>query len=202
LFVHRDLDRAFRDGGTSPNVLRVWITQREAAFVLAEIGLGRAQARQLLTCGLAGPGLRTSGAVLYEADRVRDLATRAFVDEGTLAGACPRGIYVARLARAASFDASLPWSVRAQMVACQPSMPPMTRALIAARVAAIGSIPWIVTICGFVALGADAVQVMRDHGGGTAFRLEEPGPWFDMVEGRCFPTGRGRHWVLWLPRPL
>jgi hypothetical protein len=62
----------------------VWITQREAALVLADIGLARAQARQLLTCGLAGAGVRTSAAVLYDADRVRELARRPFVDEEAL----------------------------------------------------------------------------------------------------------------------
>jgi hypothetical protein len=103
------------------------------------------------------------------------------VEESALARVCRSGLYVARPTRGAPYDAALPWSVRAQDLSAQPSMPPMTRALISARPASTGSIPWVATIAGLVAFGADA----------TAVHTDEAGPWF--------PTGRGRHWVLGVP---
>jgi hypothetical protein len=174
----------------------VWITQREAATVLAGIGLGRAQARHLLTSGLAGPVSRISGAMLYDAEQVRGLAAREFVDDEVLTRVCPRGLYIARLARGTTGDATHSWEARARSLASQPPMTPMTRALIGARITAGGSMPWVVTISGLVAFGAEATSLRRDGSGRSVFALDPPGPWFGALDGRWLPTGRGRPWVI------
>ncbi len=167
--------------------------------MLAELGLARAQARHLLTSGLAGPATRRSGVVLYESARVHELVTRTFVDDEVLARACPQGMYVARLARGTSDDVSLSWEVRARRLATQPAMAPIGRALLAARIAARGPLAWVATISGLVVFGAEATALSIDDAGRNAFALDAPGPWFDALEGRWLPTGRGRHWVIWEP---
>jgi hypothetical protein len=67
------------------------------------------------------------------------------------------------------------------------------------RIAAWGPLPWVATISGFVAFGAEAEAAFTDRDGRAVFTLREPGAWFDAVTGRCLPTGRGRPWVLRLP---
>jgi hypothetical protein len=94
--------------------------------VLAELGLGRAQARHLLTSGQAGRATRVSSALLYESARVHDLVTRPFVDDEVLALVCPR------------VSTSAGWR------AAQPAMAPIDRALLAARIAARGPLPWVI----------------------------------------------------------
>ena len=124
-----------------------------------------------------------------------------------IARACPSGLYVARLARGATDDASLPWAARAQLLATQPPMPPLTRALLAARIAARGPLPWVATVSSLIVFGAEATALGRDGAGRTRFALEEPGPWFAALDGAWLPTGRGRPWVICEPvrapaRPL
>jgi hypothetical protein len=166
------------------------------------IGLAPEQSRQLLIAGFAGTGQRAGRATMYDERQVRALASRPFVDLDRLAGVCPHGLYIARLSRSTGFDLAWPWRRQADVVASQPWMPPLTRATINVRIAAWGCLPWVATISGFVAFGADATGVQRATDGTTCFRFREPGGWFDFLTGTCFPTGRGRHWVLWLPRPL
>ena len=97
-------------------------------------------------------------------------------------------------------DVTTDWEQLAADLAVQPPMPPLTRALLAARIAAYGPLPWVATLCGHVVLGAEAVAVTTgtDH---LRFTLREPGQWFESVRDRVLPTTRGgRPWVLWTPR--
>ena len=72
----------------------------------------------------------------------------------------------------------------------------MTAALLAARVRIFGRLPWIATLCGFVVLGADLTGFCVGPDGQVGFRLEPPGRWSEVVEGRWFPTGSGgRSWA-------
>jgi hypothetical protein len=80
-------------------------------------------------------------------------------------------------------------------------LPPWTRALLAARITAYGSLPWVATLCGHVVLGARAVAVHRAPSGDTVFTLTEPGRWWDAFANRVLTTDRGgRPWLVWTPR--
>ncbi len=76
-------------------------------------------------------------------------------------------------------------------------MTEMSRALLAARIAGHGRLPWVATMFGFVLLGAEAVGAWsdREHSR-TLFALEPPGAWFGQVEGHRLRTRRGRPGLL------
>lgn len=193
------------------------LSARESARVLSEAGIARAQARVLLAAGLAGRPVQTLAATLYDGAAVRGLAERPTVDPHTVARACPHGLYVARLRPARPIDARptdarpiddvTGWQDLAAQLRHQPAMPSWSRALVAARIAAHGTLPWVATLCGHVVLGADATRIHAAPDGGpdgeTVFELSPPGTWFDELRDRVLPTARGgRPWVLWTPRSL
>ena len=107
------------------------LSARQATRILADAGVARTQAQVLLTAGLAGRGVRTAGAVLYDERAVRALAARPGVDPVELAAACPHGLFIARLDRSRRVDVTTGWAELAGQVCVQPPMPPMTRALLA-----------------------------------------------------------------------
>jgi hypothetical protein len=57
-----------------------------------------------------------------------------------------------------------------------------------------GFFPFVATVGGLVAFGADIVEVK----GFSKVVLEQPGSWFEDVAGCWFPTGPGRPWVLYV----
>lgn len=76
-----------------------------------------------------------------------------------------------------------------------------------------GFVPFVATVCGFVAVGANITGVTARHpegritGDGENWRgipgadldLAPPGPWFDLFRDTRMPGGRGAHWRLWRP---
>jgi len=173
------------------------MTGRAAAHALTGVVGSDEQARILLRAGACGPGLRAGGVVLYEEAAVLELAERPFVDASRLVHACPHGLYIARLARTLPLDLSLPWEQRGAQVRQFPVMPWLTSGLLAGRVGLFGRLPWIATLCGLVVHGAELTGFDEGPDRRVAFRLEPPGPWFELVEQRWFPTGRGgRPWVI------
>ena len=183
-------------------------------LLLEERGIARAQARRLLAAGLAGPGVRGAGAVLYDPIAVQALASRPVLELDELAPVCPNGLVVARLDTTRRTDAMADWQERAVDLSGPWAMPPWTRALLAARITALGTLPWVATLCGHVVLGADAVGVHSDaapahvregHGEDrdavVTFTLARPGSWFDAVGDAVLRTGRGgRPCLIWVPR--
>ncbi len=173
------------------------LSVRDSADVLAAAGLTVEQTRLLLRTGVAGPGTRIGGAVAYDEDAVVGLATWPEIDASEVIRSSPGGVYVARLSRDATVDAGASWATAAESLRDQPSMTEMSRALLAARIAGHGRLPWLATMFGFVLLGADAVGVWSDlERGRTLFGLEPPGPWFGAVDGRRLRTRRGRPGLL------
>lgn len=173
----------------------------QAAALLAEAGVARTQAQILLAAGLAGRGVRCAGAVLYDDGAVTALAARPQATREGLVAACPHGLVIARLDRARKVDVTIGWKPLAAQLSGQPPMPPLTRALLAARMAAYGSLPWVATLCGRVVLGADAVRVELGADGNTRFTLAPPGEWFAVLIDRALATGRGgRSWMVRTPR--
>jgi hypothetical protein len=180
----------------------MWITGRAAARELWGLVGSDEQARVLLRSGVCGPGLRTGGVVLYEKDRVLEVADRPFVDLGRLAATCPHGLYVGRLARSLEVDTGLPWEQLSAQVREFPAIPWLTHGLLMVRASVTGRLPWVATLSGFVVHGADLIGVTDRDDGIPEFVLEPPGPWFEHLERRWFPTSPGgRSWRVWYPPP-
>jgi hypothetical protein len=157
-------------------------------LLLEERGIARAQARRLLAAGLAGPGVRGAGAVLYDPIAVQALASRPVLELDELAPVCPNGLVVARLDATRRTDAMADWQERAADLSGPWAMPPWTRALLAARIAALGTLPWVATLCGHVVLGCPTgLMVRRSRGRGAA-------------DGTRWTGRGGRPCLIWVPR--
>ncbi len=179
------------------------VSARQACGTLLEQGgVARTQARRLLAAGLAGPGVRGAGAVLYDQTAVQALASRPVLALDDLAPVCPNGLVVARIDGTRRPDAGADWEELAADLSAPWAMPPWTRALLAARISAVGTLPWVATLCGHVVLGADALGVHRaDRDATVTFTLARPGRWFGAVEDAVLRTGRGgRPCLIWVPR--
>jgi hypothetical protein len=176
------------------------ITGRQAARGLRDVLSSDEQGRLLLRTGIAGPGLPTSAGVLYDEEAVNELRLRPTVDERELARACPQGVYVARLPRAARLDLTQPWREAAQQateaLAGQRPMTALSAALTTVRITAWTSLPFVATFLGYVVLAADLVEL-----GERGPHLEPPGAWARAVDGRRFHTPPGgRPSYVWTPR--
>lgn len=186
----------------------MFVSARQAAGLLLEQGgIARTQARSLLAAGLAGPGVRGAGAVLYDQTAVQALASRPVLALDELTPVCPHGLVVARIDGSRRVEAGAGWEELAADLSVQSGMPPWTRALLAARISAFGSLPWVATLCGHVVLGADALGVYSglghgvDRDGTVTFTLARPRRWFGAVEDVVLRTGRGgRPCLIWIPR--
>lgn len=178
------------------------ISVRDAARLLADVGLTFDQTRLLLRTGVAGPGTRVGTALAYDADTVAGLVAWPEVDPDAVLASLPAGLYVARLARVVEVDLTGSWAAAAAMVSDQPPMTPMSRALLSARIAGHGSVPWVATMFGFVLLGAEAIRVWSEaEGGRTCFALQPPGRWWRGLEGRRLRTRGGCPGLLLTARP-
>lgn len=178
-----------------------WLTGRGASRRLMGVVGSDEQARLLLRTGAAGPGEPTTGGVLYDEQRVEDLAARPRVAPAELSRGCPQGLYICRVSRRLAIDVTDPWAVTAERLSRKPPMPTMAGALLSVRVGITGRLPWVATVSGFVVFGADLTGFEELPGGDEQrFRLEPPGPWFAGLEGRWLRNGRGgRPWHLWDP---
>jgi hypothetical protein len=167
------------------------ISGREAAERLSIIGMPRRQARLALGAHLAGEPLRTNAATLYDARRVDDLLARPVVDSGAVFRECPTGLFLDRrvvdvlrleeLGFAAIEDLRLgAWGA----------------AFLGLSIRGDGPMPYVATVCGFVVLGAEIVDVTSGANDRHQLRLADPGPWFEAWRGRRWPTGAGREWSL------
>ncbi len=168
------------------------ISGREAALVLDSAGVTRRQARALLGAGFAGTPLVTSSATLYDESRVEELAAWPGVDLARLAAVCPAEVFVARR----MVDVRASTSEQRKALAGDWPIAWTLRLLLRVRIQRHGYVPFVATVCGFVALGADIVDVRADHRGCSIFELGDPGEWFATVHGRRLPTGRGRAWSI------
>ena len=154
------------------------MTARKASQALVRDGVSLWSANAVLKAGLAGEPERTETSVLYDADRVRDLAQRPTVSWTQLEGLCPAGFFVSRR------NCPATGSREEQVAALSDGW---------------GSVcPWRWVVMDIQrSLGADIVETR----GFSHMVLEPPGPWFEPMEGCWFPTGRGRPWVLHVGPP-
>jgi hypothetical protein len=176
----------------------VLISAREAAQILAATGLARERARRVLLAGFAGEGMRTRGSLLYDEARVRALLEWPTVDPSALDGACPSGIFVARVMDLRVMDMGThPIADRMWQLS------PYARLQIRLAIETQGYLPFVATVCGFVASGANITAVWPSPSGsndGSTLDLAEPGEWFEPFNNSRFVTGPGGVWLLWRTR--
>jgi len=167
------------------------ISARRATRVLELAGLGGRQARRVLACGLAGPPVATRAALLYDADRVAELAGRPEISDATADAATPGGLFVARR----DVDVLAPEDQQRGSLQGGWGFSPVAAVLVRIRVEQHGHVPLVATVGGFVAAGAEILEVLVSPEG-YHLVLQEAGPWFATFRGRRFATGPGRPWVL------
>jgi hypothetical protein len=170
------------------------ISQREAAGVLDQGGVARRQARDLLRAGFVGAPIRAGNVCLYDRAAVEDLASWPRLSLPELDRLCPAGVFVARRAP----DLTADRATQLASVSAGWQMSPWTWLWLSTKVDACGSVPFVATVAGYVALGADIAAAERPEAavGTTSLVLAEPGAWFEGVRRRRVQTGPGREWVL------
>lgn len=195
--------------------LAVQISAREAASMLATLGLGRGQARRVLDAGLAGRPTRAAGASLYDADNVSALLERRLLTAGDLDPACQEEMFLARVSPRAAHgerppgwrgaDLTAPPAEQRAAIRSGWRLSPYARLRIRLRVERDGFMPLVATVCGFVVLGADLVAACPDDerldahlsDERSTVDLEPPGRWFEPMRAARFVTGPGSPWSLW-----
>ena len=167
------------------------VSARQASAILAGVGLSRGSALRVLDSGLAGEPIRTPSALLYQRDRVQRLAASRCVAWDEAVALCPAGLFVARR----DLRVGRPRSEQiASLAGGWGGLSPWSWIALHLQIVDYGSVPFIATVAGYVALGADIVAT----GPRSSLVLGEPGDWFEAVVGCRLPTGRGRPWVLHL----
>ena len=171
----------------------MYISGREAATILARVGLSREGSRGALAGGLAGDPIRLKGSLLYEEQRVRELAARPHTKLSDLSAHCRRGTFVARLNPLAPPPIGPGWYVS-----------PWARAWIHHAISTVGYYPFVATISGYVVEGAEIIGA-HPHLSGThvrtSFTTRSAGEWFHALEGSRFRTGPGGPWLIWRAPP-
>lgn len=135
--------------------------------------------------------MRTRSALLFDADRVNALADWPMADEVALDEGCPWGIFIARR------DVGVTTGEAEQLESVRDDRPLnlWISLVLAHRVREHGYLPFVATVSGYVALGAEIVAV-GGRRGVTRFELRQPGEWFELLRGRRLPSGPGRPWVI------
>lgn len=123
---------------------------------------------------------------------------------------CRRGMFVARVGPVVpptgagdpiprGVDLLAPESSRRETVSRPWRLTPLTRACLWARAVVEGGVPFIATVSGFVAVGANLTDVERNDlpGRGARLVLEPPGTWFEPLRGGRFVTRAGGPWLVW-----
>lgn len=179
-----------------------WITQRQAAAILHEdIGVHPESARRLLAAGLVGKGRCTSRATYY-LRRVVD----EFVASHRGAGPLPTRDRNMVLVRAGHGRVRFGMQPEEMLDRLGDGWRLSFRwRLLLEAVIERGERPgFLVTVGGFVVLGADMVGVSwagalppaggypgKEESLKTRFELEMPGEWYQEWHGRHVPTGPG-----------
>jgi hypothetical protein len=165
------------------------ISGREARAILEGAGVSPRGARRVLASGLAGVPVVTRAAHLYDDERVREVAGRLKLTWHDLEDICPAGILIARR------DLDVTATRAEQLAAVRDGWEVISmwrRWQLCDAVRRHGRLPFVASVSGFVALGADIVG----FGDGSDLLLDPPGAWFSSLEERRLPTGQGRPWRL------
>ena len=167
------------------------ISSRQAAVRLSDVGLSRRRANLALEAGLAGDPIRTSAAVFYDSARVDELVSRPPVERGAVTRECPFGLFLdRRVVDVRGFQ------VLGTGAVDELRLGSWGGAILGISIRQHGPLPYVATVCGFVVLGADIVDVLPGADGRCRLDLTDAGPWFESWRGRRWPTGPGREWTL------
>jgi hypothetical protein len=82
------------------------------------------------------------------------------------------------------------------------TLPRCTDVMHGVRFKVWGPMPWVVTVSGMALFGAEASGWCARDDGNAEFSLQPPGSCFELVKGRWFGFGPGRHWFFWDPTRL
>jgi hypothetical protein len=189
------------------------ITGREAGRAMSALGVDRESARRALLAGVAGPGERIGGLLLYDSACVEELISRVRaapeLDSEALDPICRRGIFTARVGprkeEASPYrawkgaDMTAPTSEQFDGVRMWWQMSAFTRVLLRLRVERDGYFPFLAAVAGFVVVGADIVGLEPARPEGTAFCLREPSTWFEVLRHARLPVTKGGPWQFWSP---
>jgi len=171
------------------------ISEREAARVLASLGLSRSSSQHLLSTGIAGTAFRAGGMKLYDATRVCEVASRVPVSAQETRRLFPGGALVARVSRGRVVDAAAEWPQTAEELAGPwPQLSGGPGILLWLENLSGRSVPLMLSVAGCVVSGATITGVLRPsetRGPGTTFALAAPGQWLEEVRGRMLTFGRG-----------
>lgn len=181
------------------SVTRVMVSAREASRIIeTEAGVCRQQSRRALLAGVAGPGLRAGGSLLYDAHRVREIAQWPEVDHDALLALCPAGVFVLRLSQGA-VDPGGSWRARAAALRHQTDVGDFARIQVRARLEDHGTLPVVATICGYPVLLAELVDLASVGPGRVRLALVPPDPlaaWLAPLRSRRLVTSPGPTWLL------
>jgi hypothetical protein len=172
------------------------VSERQAIAILGRGRIAPRQARAVLHTGLAGEPLRTASAILYEPRRVETLLARPGVSGDAARTACPRGVFLARRA------VSVLESVEAQLAVASSGwdLSGWARLWFYRWFEDLGPMPAVVTVGGFVLLGAELSGFRREPSGSGRDRfslvLQPPGDWFQAFAGRRMRTWPGNPWQV------
>ena len=165
-----------------------WVSGRGAAEILGAAGISRTMVCRMLGGGLGGAPIRTPGATLYDAARVRELLKRPSVDADRLPTPTDRALLEVRVAAGSQHGAEYEIGNAGALVRMH------ARALIERH----GFLPVVTSCCGFVLGGGEAVGVDALPDNQARLRVRPPGPWFAAFDGHRMSTGAGNAWRLWL----
>ena len=171
------------------------ISARESSQILALEGLSRQQSRRVLHSGLAGPGLPTGGALLYDEEHVRQLGHWAPIEHEDLLAACPGGVLVVRLGPGDEPENTWSWDRRVDAFQHQPYLGFAAWLQVCAYLAVHGRLASVVTVCGYPVLLADLVS-FSGKGDQVELGLERPGEWSRLLHERRLVTSPGPRWLV------
>ena len=189
----------------------MWVSMREAAELMAEIGINRESARVAMNVGLVGEVRRAGGARL-----VRERSVRAVIDRARrsptltpdLEEAKRQGVFVARLGPCRETPeedwrtwrgADLSAAPEEQRLAASGwwSLDTVARAGFRGLAGVGARQPFVGVLAGIAVLGAEIVGLTQDRdsprGRRCRFHLQAPtGDWYAQLDGRQLLTSPGR----------
>ena len=168
------------------------ISERQAAGLLAEVGLSRRHARRVLASGLAGSPLITSAATLFDRALVEELVSRPLCRVDHVDTVCPRGLFIARR----DVDVRETREEQCRTLESGWGLSWLTAAVLGMRVERDGPFPFVATVAGFVAFGGSIEALSSDGAGGVRLHLGPPGQWFSGMARAALVTGPGRDWII------
>lgn len=176
------------------------LSERQAVWLLGGLGIASRHARKVLHAGLAGEPTRTAAATLYEAERVQALVARPGPSAEEARAACPNGFFLA------GRSVSVLEPPEAQLAGVAPGwdMSGWARLWFYRWLEDCGPMPVVVTVAGFVLLGAELDGFRREARepgrapGRDRFSLvlREAGDWFEAFAGRRVRSWSGNRWQV------